>query len=44
MPGTSGNKVKLLHLIDIFRHQTDEDHPMDAEDLIDALSRFGIIK
>ncbi len=42
MPGTSGNKVKLLHLIDIFRHQTDEDHPMDAEDLIDALSRFGI--
>ncbi len=33
-----GQKVKLLHIIDILRKNTDEEHPMNATEICDALA------
>ena len=35
-------KLKLLYLADIFRRETDEDHPLSVSELIQKLSEYGI--
>jgi len=35
-------KLKLLYLIDILREETDEDHPLNAQELIERLEGKGI--
>lgn len=43
MAGASGNnKLKLLVLADIFRRETDENHPLSLAELIERLKRAGI--
>ena len=37
MPRSSGQKLKLLYLADIFRHETDEEHPLSVKQLIAML-------
>ncbi len=36
------NKAKVLYLLDILSHQTDEDHPLSAGELIEQLEKVGI--
>lgn len=42
MAARSGQKIKLLHIIDILKHNTDEDHPMSANEICDKLASLGI--
>lgn len=43
MPGAVGNKkIKLLALADIFRHETDENHPISIPAIIERLDEMGI--
>ena len=38
----SRNKLRILYIIKFLLEQTDEDNIMSAEDLINALNRYGI--
>ena len=42
MAARSGQKIKLLHIIDILRKYTDEEHPLSANDICDKLSQVGV--
>ena len=42
MPGNGPIKLKLLYLLDIFKNMTDEEHPMNAHELHDALLKYDI--
>lgn len=42
MAERTGQKVKLLHIIDILRHNTDEDHPINATEICEELAKRGI--
>lgn len=42
MPKTEGQKIKLLYLKQLLEEQTDEAHPLSAQQLIDALGAKGI--
>lgn len=42
MPGVKNSKLKLLYLADIFKKETDEEHPMTSEELCNALLLHGI--
>lgn len=42
MPRSYGQKVKLLFLADIFRRETDEQHPITIKDIIARLDENGI--
>lgn len=42
MAGNKQQKSKLLHLAEIFRTKTDEEHPLTAEQLIVELNKRGI--
>lgn len=42
MPRSSGQKLKLLYLADIFRHETDEAHPISVNEIIKKLKANGI--
>lgn len=37
-----GQKLKLLYLVKILSEQTDEQHPMNGKELMNALSEYGI--
>ena len=42
MATRNGQKVKLLHIIDILRRESDEEHPLTANEICDALAVRGI--
>ncbi|MBP3921470.1 MAG: WYL domain-containing protein [Ruminiclostridium sp.] len=42
MPRSSGQKLKLLYLADIFRYETDEEHPLSVKQLIAMLEARGV--
>ena len=42
MSGNASQKMKLLYLIDILKEQTDEAHPLSAEQLCEQLAQKGI--
>lgn len=42
MPKSSQQKFKILYLMRVFMEQTDEQHPMTTNELIDYLSECGI--
>lgn len=42
MPRSSGQKLKLLYLADIFRYETDEEHPITVKQIIDKLTAYDI--
>lgn len=42
MAARSGQKIKLLHIIDILKHYTDEEHPLSANDICDKLATVGV--
>lgn len=42
MAKLSNQKIKLLYLVKIFSEKTDENHCLDAQELIKELSRYGI--
>lgn len=42
MAPRSGQKLKLLYIIEILRHETDEDHPISAPEICDKLAANGI--
>ncbi len=42
MAARNGQKVKLLHIIDILRHKSDEEHPLNATEICDLLAARGI--
>ena len=37
-----GQKLKLLYIIEILKHNTDEDHPMSAQEICDRLDEYGV--
>ncbi len=41
MPGKQGSKLKLLHLMDIFMSNTDEDNIYSANDICEKLQEYG---
>ena len=42
MAGNGGSKVKVLHIYDILRELSDEEHPLTASQLAAELSRHGL--
>lgn len=42
MPGNPQQKLKLLHLIDLLKEETDADHPLPAEVICERLASRGI--
>lgn len=42
MPKSPNQKLKLLYLLKILRDQTDEEHYMNASELIEQLGKYGI--
>ena len=42
MPRSSGQKLKLLYLADIFRYETDEEHPLSVKQIIEILGQKGV--
>jgi predicted DNA-binding transcriptional regulator YafY len=42
MAGNSGSKVKVLHICDILREYSDEEHPLTAAALAAELSKHGL--
>lgn len=42
MAGVKNSKLKLLYLNDILNRETDEDHPLNASQLCEALQNYGI--
>ena len=42
MPKDSMHKLKLLYLADLFRSESDEDHPLTIADMTRALAAHGI--
>jgi predicted DNA-binding transcriptional regulator YafY len=42
MPRSSGQKLKLLYLADIFRYETDEQHPVSVKQIIEMLEQKGV--
>jgi len=42
MPNTPNQKLRQLYLMKIFLEQTDEDHPMTVNELIDQLRLYGV--
>ena len=42
MAARSGQKLKLLYVIDILRKETDEEHPMSAIEICDRLQSMGV--
>ena len=42
MPRSSGQKLKLLYLADIFRRETDEEHPLSVKQIIAMLEQKGV--
>ncbi len=42
MPKNAGQKIKLLMLYDILQRETDEEHPLSTEELVEKLREKGI--
>ena len=42
MPRAENQKLKLLVLKQIFETETDENHPLNAQQLIELLAKYGI--
>ncbi len=42
MPRSANQKMKLLYLADIFRRESDEQHPLSVKDIISRLAELGI--
>lgn len=42
MPKSFNQKLKILYLMKVFQEQTDEEHPMTIQDLINYLNDYGI--
>ena len=42
MPRTANQKTKVLHVMRILQQESDEEHPLSTEDIIDRLSEVGI--
>ena len=42
MPKSSNQKLKLLYLLKILREETDEEHFLNSQQLIDRLGQFDI--
>lgn len=42
MANKSGQKLKLLYVMNILLNETDENHPLNANEIIDRLSAMGI--
>lgn len=42
MAKSEKQKLKLLYMIEMFRNQTDEDHPMKTQEIIDYLARRDV--
>ena len=42
MANAPNQKLKQLYLLKILMEQTDEEHPLTTNDLIDQLQRYGI--
>lgn len=42
MAARNGQKVKLLHIIDILRHKSDEEHPLNANEICNLLAARGV--
>ena len=42
MARVRGQKLKLLYIIDILKKYTDEDHPINANEIVKKLSNYGI--
>lgn len=42
MAARSGQKIKLICLLDILRKETDEEHPLSAGELCDRLAKMGV--
>ncbi len=42
MAQRTGQKVKLLYIADILKKYSDEDHPLNATEICDRLSRIGV--
>ncbi len=42
MAKSANQKTKLLHLCRILLRQTDEDHPITVQQMIEALARYGV--
>ena len=43
MPRSSNQKLKLLYLLKILSEETDEQHYMNARELIARLGQYGIL-
>jgi len=42
MSGNSNQKIKLLHLLDIFKKYSDEQNPLTTNDIIQYLEKVGV--
>lgn len=42
MAARNGQKIKLLHIIDILRKSSDEEHPLSANEICDLLAKRGV--
>ena len=42
MPRSANQKTKLLHLLQIFFYDSDEDHPLTVPALVEKLEEKGI--
>ena len=42
MPAKHRQKLKLLYLMQLFKEETDEDHPLTMEELISRLAAYGV--
>lgn len=42
MPKSSNQKLKLLYLLKILREETDEEHFLNSQQLIERLARWDI--
>lgn len=42
MPKNTGQKLRILHLLEILKRKTDDHHSLTTAELITALSRYGI--
>ena len=42
MANKTGQKLKLLYVMNILLNETDEEHPLNANDIIGRLQELGI--
>ncbi len=42
MAARTGQKLKLFHIIDILKNESDEEHPLNAKEICDHLANMGI--